>query len=449
MPSERALLKHQPELSEDHVAPVSNGSYRFKDIENLTDSEEEPMDEDSDEEEDKPVKKRKLNGEDEETTDKPRWSNPDPYTVLPPANEPSTKPINFVKLIRKARNDQSGPLPSTAEESDFISFDDFDAMDSDPPLDAPRGPKADLNVTADAALKQTGPVLGKRKRGRDEERLLGSRARSQFHANGIVLAEWRSSHDVSSTPWCKSARVTDAGIVALHKEILDFYAWVKPNDFEGIVREDVIRRLENVLRRWSPGQLKPFGSYAAGLYLPTGDMDLVYNLSGRRLVSKNQMHKLGDFLSRNQVAEAGTLNVIAHAKVPIIKFVDAITGIKVDLSFNNDTGTTAIVTFEDWKAKFPALSVIVAVIKQFLMIRGLNDNAVGGLGGFATICLVTSLLQHLPTTTHHNLGELLLEFFNLYGNLLDIQNVGIRLDPPAYIDKVCRNIDIRKAVFSC
>lgn len=83
------------------------------------------------------------------------------------------------------------------------------------------------------------------------------------------------------------------------------------------------------------------------------------------------------------------------------------------------------------------MAIIVAVVKQFLMIRGLNDNSVGGLGGFATICMVTSLIQNLPTQKNQNLGELLVEFFNLYGNLLSVQNVGIRMEPPGYINKVC------------
>jgi len=76
-------------------------------------------------------------------------------------------------------------------------------------------------------------------------------------------------------------------------------------------------------------------------------------------------------------------------------------------------------------------------VKQYLMIRGLNDVASGGLGGFSTICLVTSLLQHLPAPKQPlNLGQVLVEFFNLYGNLFDRDSVIIRLDPPSYLDKV-------------
>ena len=83
------------------------------------------------------------------------------------------------------------------------------------------------------------------------------------------------------------------------------------------------------------------------------------------------------------------------------------------------------------------MPILVSIVKQFLMIRGLNDNAVGGFGGFATICMVTSIIQNYPTRKSPNLGELLTEFFNLYGNLLDYRNVGVQMDPPGYLDKVC------------
>ena len=64
--------------------------------------------------------------------------------------------------------------------------------------------------------------------------------------------------------------------------------------------------------------------------------------------------------------------------------------------------------------------------------------AVGGLGGFSIICLVTSHVQHMPgTTPPSNLGDILLQFFNLYGNLFDRNNVAIRLETLlGYIDKV-------------
>ena len=235
----------------------------------------------------------------------------------------------------------------------------------------------------------------------------------------------------------------------LHKEIIDFFEWVKPQEYEREVRADALKRLAMAFNRIEPGELKAFGSYAAGLYLPVGDMDLVYfthdfrpgNLGKNGIPFKPPRKRLERFaaLLRNQdIAKPGSVLVIPFAKVPIVKFVEARTGLKVDLSFDNDSGITANETFSGWKMAYPAMPIIVSIIKQFLMIRGLNDVSVGGLGGFSIICLVTSLIQHLPGTRFStNLGEMLTEFFNLYGNLMDRQTVAIRMDPPGYIDKVC------------
>ena len=228
----------------------------------------------------------------------------------------------------------------------------------------------------------------------------------------------------------------------LHKEIIDFYHWVKPKPQEEEVRGAVFQRLNNVLQKFTGGELKAFGSYAAGLYLPIADMDLVYLTHGfrHRISSKVQASKLihagADFLKRSGIAQ-GPVVRIPHAKVPIIKFVDRISGLKIDLSFDNDTGIVAIDTFYKWKKDYPVMPIIVSVIKQYLMIRELNDVSTGGLGGFSTICLVTSLLQHLPVTQRPiNLGDVLLEFFNFYGNVFNRKLTVLRLDPPAYLDKV-------------
>jgi non-canonical poly(A) RNA polymerase PAPD5/7 len=234
----------------------------------------------------------------------------------------------------------------------------------------------------------------------------------------------------------------------LHKEVIDFYDWDKPQDYERDVRADVISRLSLAFSRLEPGELRAFGSYAANLYLPIGDMDLVYltrsfrpgNVMYNGLPPKPPRKTLERFASllKNQgLAKPGSVLLIPFAKVPIIKFVDARSGLRVDLSFNNDSGIVANETFLSWRALYPAMPILVSVVKQFLMLRGLNDVAVGGLGGFSIICLVTSLIQHMPGAgPSANIGQMLLEFFHLYGYLLDRDTVAIRLDPPGYIDKV-------------
>ena len=236
----------------------------------------------------------------------------------------------------------------------------------------------------------------------------------------------------------------------LHKEIVDFYEFVRPQEHEQVIRQELLDRLQNAIQGWRADlELHSFGSFAAGLYLPTADMDLVvlskdFRNHGYPSVCRtnSQMRKLAEYLEKNGIAEPWSVEVVGGAKVPLIKFVDRITQLKVDMSFENDTGLVANNTFVEWKALYPAMPIIVTIIKQFLLMRGLNEVVNGGLGGFSVTCLVVNLLQNMPRVQtgeiipEQNLGEILLEFLDLYGNQLDIARTGIRMEPPGYFDKV-------------
>lgn len=201
-----------------------------------------------------------------------------------------------------------------------------------------------------------------------------------------------------------------------------------------------------------------FGSFAADLYLPNADMDVVvisddFATYGEPTAcqSGSSMYKFAAQVRASFMAKDGSIEVITKAKVPIIKFVDRLTSIKVDMSFENYTGISANKTFIKWKSQQPAIPILVTAIKQFLMMRGLNEVVNGGLGGFSVTCLVTSLLQNMPRVQtgelipELHLGEVLIEFLDFYGNQLDISRTGIMMDPPGYFDKVCSPCSIPSA----
>ena len=357
---ERDLLTHIPSTRETPVFVPTTGGSRFKDLETIPNGADEVEDDNGDNMD--RTKRRKLDNGPDVEIEPPKWSNPDPYTSLPPPPDTTGTRVDVVKLIRKARNEHAVADNAMAAQDDFISFDFAHDPFLDPPLNAPSGPKADLprkpppsmpvgDDVNDVEIVSVRPlrVLGKRKRGDDDDTLMGDVSRGQYHANGQPLAAWSAAAAISSTPWLRSRNTEDSPMVALHKEIIDFYGWVKPQEYERIVREDIISRIKRELVRLHPGDLQAFGSYAAGLYLPTGDMDLVYMMLAP--MSKSKLHRFSNFIERSDLAVAGSVKTIAFARVPIIKFVDARTGIRVDLSFNNDTGTTAIETFKEWQGK--------------------------------------------------------------------------------------------------
>lgn len=183
------------------------------------------------------------------------------------------------------------------------------------------------------------------------------------------------------------------------------------------------------------------------------DMDLVllsrqFLRSGSKVlgVRPKDVYIFSRFLTDIDIAVPGSIEPIAHARVPIVKFVDRLTGLRVDVSFDNSSGIIANDTFQLWKKEYPAMPIIVSVIKQFLLLRGLNEVPTGGLGGFSTICLVTSLLQHLQYRDEKlNLGSILLDFFDFYATKFDYDTIGIQFDPAGYFNKVSK----RRFPFRC
>jgi non-canonical poly(A) RNA polymerase PAPD5/7 len=229
---------------------------------------------------------------------------------------------------------------------------------------------------------------------------------------------------------------------------MDFFYLFKPAEVEENMRGALISDLRRAVQRiWSDADILPFGSYPAGLYLPTADMDLVFvsrsymDGSYGKYTNKSALFRFRDFLNREQIAAPNSVEVISKAKVPLVKYIDYYTGLRVDVSFENDTGLIANKTFQQWKVAFPAMPVLVTVIKQFLAMRGLNEPVNGGIGGFTVTCLVVSLLQHMPQVQsgnmipEHHLGEILMEFFDLYGNEFNVTTTAIQLLPPAYVAK--------------
>ncbi|PGH13657.1 hypothetical protein AJ79_03505 [Helicocarpus griseus UAMH5409] len=448
------LLMAQPESAAEFLGGSQSEeqkSRKFMPVDDLTDSDEADMDVSSaDEASQPPRKKQAIESNKGPVATAPKWSNPDPYTVLPPPDESQAKRKDVVKLIRKARiqsSQQSKPEENNAVVSneDFISFGMDDTEMDATPEDAPRGPKASINQDGD-------PALGSRKRTHDDE-ITGPARRpvkpgkpeGRFNSDGSILRKWRAYDDQNPTPWVNPLEPSTFHLASsLHNEILGFYHWVKPKPFEHAIRNDLITRLQRLFEKRHYGsQVQAFGSFASGLYLPTADMDLVllsrqFLRQGRKILCQRvrEIYSFTAYLKDLDIAVPGSIETIAHAKVPIIKFVDRLTGLRVDLSFDNSTGIVANRTFQVWKSQYPAMPVIVSIIKQFLLLRGLNEVPTGGLGGFSIICLVTSLLQHLPYSgAEPNLGGVLMDFFDFYGNKFDPGTVGIQFDPPGYFDK--------------
>lgn len=254
----------------------------------------------------------------------------------------------------------------------------------------------------------------------------------------------------SPYPWVKGHDHLKQREIAdwLTMEIKDFVNYISPSKEEIVVRNTVIRRLKRrIAEFWPQTQAHVFGSCATDLYLPGSDIDMVVISTTGDYEQRGKLYQLSSFLRTNKLAK--NIEVIATAKVPIIKFVDPQYNIHVDISFERTNGLDAARRIRKWLDSMPGLRELVLIVKQFLRLRRLNNVHVGGLGGYATIILMYHFLRLHPRVSTgnisvmENLGTLLIEFFELYGRNFSYDHLIVALangEDPRYLLKLRNHV---------
>lgn len=258
---------------------------------------------------------------------------------------------------------------------------------------------------------------------------------STYGMNYLLSDCTHGDHAGSWTPW--KARKYNPGVLGLHEEVIDFYNFMSPRPEEAAMRKEVVNRIEMVIKElWPTADVQIFGSFSTGLYLPTSDIDLV--VFGKW--DRPPLQELEQALRKHDVAEPFSIKVLDKATVPIIKLTDQETEVKVDISFNVETGVKAASFIKDYVKKYPVLPYLIFVLKQFLLQRDLNEVFTGGISSYSLILMVISFLQLHPRidarNPGENLGVLLIEFFELYGRHFNYLKTGIQIkNGGAYIAK--------------
>ena len=260
--ADRPLLKFQRGNTPDQL-PGMNGeakaAQRFRDLSEMSDSEEEAMIE-SDTEIDGTkaldpgvAAPENVPASESVGQNATQWSNPELYTALPPTHDTSRKKKDVVKMIRRARvsAQQADSLKQVAQNDDFISFDLRDeeqvtthddeklADVRQPPPNAPTGPRASLQTpdqqplqrpaadnNSHAMISSVAQLLQedrKRKHSpesgdedHDDQRSVEAppikRAKMMTmneatkKAEGHILDQWKSEGIVNPIPWVKQGQ---------------------------------------------------------------------------------------------------------------------------------------------------------------------------------------------------------------------------------------------------
>ncbi|KAJ2518285.1 hypothetical protein GGI11_002912 [Coemansia sp. RSA 2049] len=344
--------------------------------------------------------------------------------------EPLAGTEDFIQLVSSSGSEGEDEESLSQTEERWTANEDEDEDDEKEEL--PNGKRA-----------ARGAVASEGKSGRVREKCY----------NGQELPPWLRGHRrLGKGKW---PDISDM----INQEMKLFVQYISPTPEEHQMRLWVIERMQRVLDSMVLPDVEPqaqcFGSFETRLYLPTSDIDMTIMLYkrgaskptvapayGTKEAVRRFLYTLAKYLKNSGFCRS--CEVIAHARVPIIKTHEMITGIAVDISINADSGVQSAAVQKSFSdSVYPqALRSIVLVIKQFLAQRSMNEVYTGGIGSYAITLLAVSLLQMHPRILsgglrpEDNLGILLIEFFELYGKRFNYDNVCISvLEAGQYLDK--------------
>eukprot|EP00505_MAST-04D_sp_SCG-Rhode-Island_P003713 Stramenopile-MAST_4_protein_3713 len=166
-----------------------------------------------------------------------------------------------------------------------------------------------------------------------------------------------------------------------------------PSDEEGHEKKTLFAKLERTFKRqFKHSKLFVYGSSENLFGSPSSDMDLCLRVDARD--AKKICFEIRNALRRNNLGMGfGDIQVIAHARVPIVKFTEVNTGVECDICVDNElavhnTGLLRAYALLDHRVRYLGL-----FIKHWAARRGIKRSDQGTLSSYAWVLLSIFWLQ--------------------------------------------------------
>ncbi|KAJ3214625.1 hypothetical protein HDU67_001433 [Dinochytrium kinnereticum] len=189
-----------------------------------------------------------------------------------------------------------------------------------------------------------------------------------------------------------------------------------------------------------------FGSFATGLSLPDGDLDVVLCVGCEYILQRVHDALIQTSVGR-KLADKASIRLVLNARIPVLRFTTVNWGIKIDITANAVTGGISSSLVKLWVKRYhPVLEPATLILKRWLVDRSFDEVYTGGLGGYSLskfnefilihkfkfnpflrpltpqkVNMIVAILQQNPDiqSSDHALGRALYEFFLVYGSTFD------------------------------
>jgi len=232
----------------------------------------------------------------------------------------------------------------------------------------------------------------------------------------------------SQPPWFVMRPHLENAVLRLHEELLDFFQFMKHTNEDIQARRQWVRTIASAARTmWPQCQIRVFGSFATGLSLPNGDVDVA--LSDVPCLPSTAMKMLADHMLER--GEVSWLEIIESAKVPVVKLRSQACGLRADVVINRPDGVETSKFVREQLREFPQMKPLIVFLKYFLLQRGLHETYTGGMGSYLLCTVVLHFIQSHSSVKNSNsysatsLGHLIFDFFKYYGQEFRYDSTGI------------------------
>ncbi|CAG8905131.1 unnamed protein product [Penicillium egyptiacum] len=291
-----------------------------------------------------------------------------------------------------------------------------------------------------------GPVCKRRQKKRKSHVDISSH-QSLINQHGEDAIQPAGTGRPAQSPWLGNLELPRANAeITLDAEIRALDQYLTPRAQEQNRVEKLRTEVASLLKAVVPHAPRVIGSHCTGLVLAHSDLDFIlpYEDLPRSLErdrrpspTRPQIQDAHIRLLRQvQRALQHTDTFSDHVKLsdkrnPSLSARHRPTGLS--LQFYCGEGIPAITEYlQDYQAEYPALRPLYAVTRTLLEARRLFGSPQASIGPDALAMLIVAFLKmnHGRFPGSNNLGDQFLTLLQFYGTQVDLQSVGVAVDPP-------------------
>ncbi|CAL0306127.1 unnamed protein product [Lupinus luteus] len=180
-------------------------------------------------------------------------------------------------------------------------------------------------------------------------------------------------------------------IDSLNVPFLFMYQSLIPPDEEKVKQKQLLSLLERlIIKEWPKARLYLYGSCANSFDVSKSDIDVCLAIEEAHMDKSKLIMKLADILQSNNLQN---VQALTHARVPIVKLMDPVTGISCDICINNLLAVVNTKLLWDYSRIDSRLRQLAFIIKHWAKSRRVNETYHGTLSSYAYVLMCINFLQ--------------------------------------------------------